>query len=147
MHALARLSANVKIAVVLNNTEARGRSRRKGKRDGEKKKDSRRVDWKKSRVGSDFRGIISERPRGQRGGIWRAAVGPARAARYSASAPGINAARDACAYLLARPKIDIRPSRSHSAPANISFGFAYPRENRVIPRDRGGSEALCRFFL
>lgn len=29
MHALARLSANVKIAVVLNNTEARGRSRRK----------------------------------------------------------------------------------------------------------------------
>lgn len=30
-----------------------------------------------------------------------------------ARTPGISAVRDACAYLLARPKIDIRPSHSH----------------------------------
>lgn len=38
MHALARLSANVKITVVLNNTEARGRSRRKGNETERKRK-------------------------------------------------------------------------------------------------------------
>lgn len=33
----------------------------------------------------------------------------------------LNAAQDACAYLLARPKIDIRPLALSHSPLNISF--------------------------
>jgi len=94
-----------------------------------------------SRVEGDFRGVIFSRlALGSNGRATQRVSLFQRYTRYKHRAGRMRLFISATENRY--PPVSLAPA------ANISFGFAYPRENRVIPQIASGrSEALRRFFL